>query len=84
MRVEQGESSPVSAAISSAMRGSPLPRGAIGCTNYIVTARALWPRKTAEHWALQAGVKPRMAKYWLSGDHPVSADGKLAILRQFD
>jgi hypothetical protein len=54
------------------------------CTTskYISAARAFWPSKTAEHWAAAAGVQPRMAKYWLTGE--VSAAGKLAIIQQFD
>jgi hypothetical protein len=69
---------------SSEMRGSELPHGAIGCTRiHALIARSIWPHKTAEHWAAAAGVKPRMAKYWLAG-HPVSADGKLAIIRLLD
>lgn len=64
--------------------GSRLPRGAIGCTGnfHADVARLRWPRKTAQHWAAAAGVKERMAKYWLAGTHPVSADGKLALMRE--
>lgn len=47
-------------------------------------ARALWPKKTAAEWAAKAGVKERMAKYWLSGSKPVSDSGKLAIIRELD
>lgn len=61
-------------------RGNPKSAGAIHCT----VARAIWPDKTAEHWASRSGVKQRMAKYWLSGRHPVSAGGKLAIIRLLD
>lgn len=77
------EESPV-AFVARRMRGSALPRGAMDCTTnrYVVAARAFWPRKTAENWAAAAGVKPRMAKYWLKGD--VSAAGKLAILKHLD
>lgn len=64
------------------MRGSSLPLGAIGCTGiHARVARAIWPRKTAAHWAAAAGVKERMAKYWLAG-HPVSADARLALKDQ--
>lgn len=63
-------------------RGIPLPRGAIHCTGiHARAARGIWPRKTAEFWAEAAGVKVRMAKYWLAG-HPVSDAGKLAIIRE--
>jgi hypothetical protein len=63
------------------IRGTPLPCGATDCTTiHAVVARAIWPSKTAEHWAAAAGVKPRMAKYWLAGS-PVSADGKLPFVR---
>ncbi|MDP2410388.1 MAG: hypothetical protein Q8M26_08885 [Pseudolabrys sp.] len=69
---------------SSRKRGTALHPGAIHCTNIHATAaRAIWPRKTAQHWAAAAGVKERMAKYWLSG-HDVSDAGKLAIIRELD
>ena len=65
------------------MRCSAVHSGATECTNiYVATARAKWPRKTAENWAAAAGAKPRAAKYWLKGD--VSPAGKLAIIRLFD
>jgi hypothetical protein len=65
-------------------RGIVLPLGAIHCTAiHAIVARAIWPRKTAEHWAAAAGVKQRMAKYWLSG-HRVSDAGKLALRREID
>jgi hypothetical protein len=44
-------------------------------------ARGIWPRKTAQHWAAAAGVKERIAKYWLAG-REVSDAGKLAIIRE--
>jgi hypothetical protein len=66
---------------STEYRGTQLPAGAINCTA-IHVARALWPRKTAAHWAAAAGVKERMAKYWLAGTHQVSADGKIALAKQ--
>lgn len=47
---------------------------------HAVVARAIWPVKTAEHWAAAASVQPRMAKYWLAG-YAVSPAGKLAIIR---
>jgi len=65
--------------------GNRLPLGAIHCTrNFAAVARVLWPRKTASNWAAAAGVKERMAKYWLAGKYEVSADGKLAIIRELD
>jgi len=66
--------------------GNRLPLGAIHCTRnfHAEVARLRWPRKTALHWAIAAGVKERMAKYWLAGKHEVSADGKLAIIRELD
>jgi hypothetical protein len=64
-------------------RGSPLHHGAIDCTNFHAeVARLRWPRKTAFHWAAAAGVKERMAKYWLAGTYPVSDSGKLALIRE--
>ncbi len=64
------------------MRGSALPRSAIDCTGiHARAARGIWPRKTAEHWAEAAGVKVRMAKYWLAGSHEVSDAGKAALAR---
>lgn len=65
-------------------RGTALPHGAMDCTNkHAVIARALWPKKTAENWAAAAGVKARMAKYWLSRGK-VSDSGKLALIREID
>lgn len=77
------EESPV-AFTARRMRGSALHHGAKNCTTnrYVLAARAFWPDKTAENWAAVAGVKPRVAKYWLTGD--VSPTGKLAIIQQFD
>jgi hypothetical protein len=73
----------VSASAATRMRGNGLHSGATHCTNiYVLTARAKWPRKTAENWAEAADVKPRMAKYWLAG-HEVSPAGKLAIINLF-
>lgn len=70
--------------ISIGKRGTGLPPGAIHCTGiHAITARAIWPHKTAEHWAAAAGVKARMAKYWLAGRAPSDA-GKLAIIRLLD
>lgn len=78
------ESSGLAAAVAIGNRGNALPHGAIHCTTKLArVARALWPNKTALHWAAAAGVKERMAKYWLAG-HPVSADGKLALYRELD
>ena len=73
--------STASAVSSTEKRGIQLPYGAIGCIGiHAICARAIWPTKTAEHWAVASGCKPRMAKYWLAGCE-VSADGKLAIIR---
>lgn len=64
---------------------SDLHRGAIHCTGiHAAVARIVWPKKTAEHWAEAAGVKVRMAKYWLAGDYEVAPAGKLAIIRLLD
>ena len=77
------ESESVSSRRSIEKQGSRLPHGAIHCTAiYIRAARGIWPKKTAEHWAAKAGVKTRMAKYWLSGKHPVSDSGRLALIRE--
>lgn len=62
-------------------RGNGLSLGATDCPA-VLMARGRWPRKTAECWAAAAGIQPRMAKYWLAGSHPVSADGKLALIRE--
>jgi len=60
-----------------------LPISAIHCTKkYADAAKRLWPRKTAAEWALRAGVKERMAKYWLAG-RAVSGEGKIAIAREY-
>lgn len=60
-----------------------LQGGAIHCVGiHARAARGMWPQKTAEHWAAKAGVKVRMAQYWLAGTHPVSADGRLALIRE--
>lgn len=62
-------------------RRSGLPRPAIHCSGiHARAARGIWPRKTAEHWASAAGVKARMARYWLAGTHEVSDSGKLALI----
>lgn len=74
-------SSSASAELSTAIwRNSPHHR-ATDCTSiHVACARAIWPHKTAENWALAAKRKVRAAKYWLAtGD--VSEAGKLAILR---
>lgn len=63
------------------LQSSAVPRGATDCTaRHCAVARALWPHKTAEHWAHAAGVQTRMAKYWLAG-HELSGAGKLALIR---
>ena len=66
---------------STAIRGNGLPRCATDCpTIHVRAARGIWPTKTAECWADEAGVRPRMAKYWLAG-HRISAAGRLALVR---
>lgn len=72
------------AAASIAIGGISLPRGEEKFTGiHARVARAIWPSKTAEHWAAAAGVTPRMAKYWLATDE-VSEKGKLALIREID
>lgn len=62
--------------------GNVLPRGATHCTGiHARAARGIWPKKTAENWAEAAGVKPRIAKYWIAGSHPVSDAGRNALVR---
>lgn len=79
-----GESESVARSRAIGMRGNGLHHGAIHCTNiYVLTARARWPKKTAEHWAAAAKRKPRMAKYWLRTGI-LSAEAKLAIRDLFD
>lgn len=79
-----GESRTVALSLSTGKRGKGLHNGAMGCTTiHAAAARGMWPRKTAENWASRAGVKPRMAKYWLAGK-PVSEAGKLALIRELD
>lgn len=65
-------------------RGSALHLGAIHCTGilHVDVAKVRWPKKTAFHWAAAAGVKERIVKYWMAGTYPVSADGKLALIRE--
>lgn len=72
-----------SLAPSMEMRGSPLPRRAKNSpTIHAVVARAIWPDKTAECWAAEAGMGPSIGKLWLRGN--VSAEGKLALIRLLD
>lgn len=79
-----GESRTELASAAIGKRGSELHHGAIHCTGiHAAAARGMWPKKTAENWASRAGVKIRMAKYWLSGK-PVSEAGKLALIRELD
>ena len=65
-------------------RGNGLPHGATDCTTiptvHVRAATGIWPIKTAECWAHAAGVKPRMAKYWMAG-YKVSDAGRLALIR---
>lgn len=79
------ESSGAIASDAIEMRGNSVHRSAMDCTRkHRAAARAIWPRKTAENWAAKAGVKTRMAKYWLAGTHPVSDSGKLALIRELE
>lgn len=75
--------SPV-AATARKMRESPLSRRATDCPRnvYVLTARAVWPKKTAVNWAAAAGKAPSIGKVWLRGK--VSEAGKLAIIHLFD
>lgn len=75
--------SPV-AQVARKMRASSLPRRATNCPEniYVITARAVWPNKTAANWAAAAGKQPSIGKNWLRGD--VSEAGKLAIIHLFD
>lgn len=76
-----GES--VSVARSNEKRDNVLPLGAKNCpTIHVLVARAIWPDKTAENWAAEAGRKPSVGKVWLRGE--VSAEAKLAIIRLLD
>jgi hypothetical protein len=47
---------------------------------FLVTVRALWPRKTAAHLAAAAGVTERAAKFWLAGDREPSPEAFKAIV----
>lgn len=63
------------------MHGNRVPHGAIHCTGiHVRAARGIWPRKTAENWAKEAGVKVRIVRYWIAG-REVSDSGKLALIR---
>lgn len=62
-------------------RGTIVSLRALQCTVHARAARGIWPSKTAEQWAAAAGVQPRIAKYWLAGARPISADGILALIR---
>jgi len=69
---------------STEIRGTAMPRSAPECTTiHARAARGIWPKKTAFHWAEAAGVKERLAKYWLAG-RPVNEAGKLALIRLLD
>lgn len=61
---------------SNQVQGTALHCGGI----HVRAARGIWPRKTAENWAEAAGVKTRIAQYWLAG-REVSEAGKLALIR---
>lgn len=81
------EESPV-AQMARRMRRSRLHSTAIDCSGNkaAAMARGRWPEKTAENWAAAAGVKPRMAAYWLAAadGSKVSDSGKLALIRELD
>jgi hypothetical protein len=83
--MRESESTP--ADLARRMRGNSLHRGATGLTRipiesiHAVVARAIWPDKTAENWAAEAGRKPRVAKMWLKDPELVSEAGKLALIR---
>lgn len=78
------ESLEVAAPAATAKRRNRLQRGAMDCVGiHVIVAKAVWPKKTAENWASKAGVKTRMAQYWLSGK-PVSDSGKLALRKLLD
>ncbi len=73
----------VSGSASTQNRGNKIPhRGKISPTIHAVVARAIWPDKTAESWAAEAGKGPDAGKVWLRGD--VSAEAKLALIRLLD
>jgi len=42
--------------------------------DFLVSVRAMWPRKTAAHLGAAAGVTERAAKFWLSGDRDPSPE----------
>ncbi len=77
------ESCTASLVPSMEMRGSSLPHRAKNCpTIHAVVARAIWPDKTAENWAAEAGKEPSIGKVWLRGKP--SAEAKLALIRLLD
>ena len=62
------ESFPVVAGSTIETRRMPIPDREHGFTrNRIIVARALWPRKTADHLAAKAGCSERAAKFYLAG-----------------
>ncbi len=74
----------VSSARSTGIRGTTVPPSAPRCTTiHARAARGIWPTKTAFHWAAAAGVKERIAKYWLAG-REVNEAGRLALIRLLD
>lgn len=58
------------------------PPGAISCTKFKRVARALWPRKTAEHLAARTRTSVRTAKYRLAGAHDITAKDIAAIVNE--
>lgn len=52
---------------ATANQGTPGNNCSLESSKFSTVARALWPRKTAAHLAVRAGVSERAAKYWLKG-----------------
>lgn len=76
----RGESESFSGAIAIGKRGTAIPCGEHPFPDFVVAARALWPRKTAAHLAAGARVTERAAKFWLSGQREPSAEAFKAVL----
>lgn len=75
------ESAPLDVSPTTKYRRTIAHGAARTCSVHAAIARAIWPHKTAEHWAAAAGVKPRLAAYWLAGKKARAA-GALALIRQ--
>lgn len=78
-----GESISPSALRAMQIGCKPLSGAASHCSDAVLcaVARAIWPDKTAIHWAAACGVQERMARYWLAGAYSVSDSGRRAIVR---